>query len=125
MLFASDPIYAILRQALDTAALRQAVHTANIANADVGDFHRLEVSADASAGPAQTLEPAEALEGANELEGDWAAQQPRVVSTGESVRLDQEMALMAKDALRYQALLGAFERTTGLLDLAVHEGRGG
>ena len=41
------------------------------------------------------------------------------------VRLDQEMAQMAQNAVRFQQLIGAFERTTGLLRMAIHEGRGG
>ncbi|HEY4211201.1 MAG TPA: flagellar basal body protein [Steroidobacteraceae bacterium] len=125
----ANPIFALLSRALDTAALRQAVHSANIANADVPDFHRLEVSLDpagepASAAAADVL-PADFdarmddLDAADDLEG-----MPHVISTNDSVRLDQEMALMAKDALRYEALLGAFERTTGLLDLAIREGKG-
>ena len=100
-MFESNPVFALLSRALDAAALRQAVHTTNIANADVADFRRLEVSFDAE------------------------LQAARAVATDEAVRLDKEMALMAKDAVQYQALLGAFERSIGLLRLAARDGREG
>jgi flagellar basal body rod protein FlgB len=49
---------------------------------------------------------------------------PQVVATGDGVRLDEEMALMARNALQYQLLLGAFDGQMGLLRLAIREGRG-
>jgi flagellar basal-body rod protein FlgB len=115
--FELNPVFALLERALDAAQLRQAVHTANIANADAPDFKRLEVqfspAVDAdltSPGALADLDPS-SLEPA------------RVTTTGEAVRLDQEMALMSQDAVRYQALLAAFERTMGLLNLAARDGR--
>jgi flagellar basal-body rod protein FlgB len=97
-----NPVSALLSQALDNAALRQAVHTSNIANASVEGFRRLDVSFDTV------------------LEGVSPA---RVVNTNETVRLDREMALMAKDAVQYQALLNAADRSFGLMRLAIREGR--
>jgi flagellar basal-body rod protein FlgB len=114
-----EPIFALLARALDGAALRQAVHTANIANAGVDGFHRLSVSFDA-----ELERAASSLDAGSAVEPDPLLQ-PHVVDTGESVRLDQEMALMAKDAVKYQALIGAFDRSVGLLRLAVREGREG
>jgi flagellar basal body rod protein FlgB len=93
----SAPVFGVLSRALDVAALEQAVHTANIANAGVPGYHRLEVSFDAQVQRA----------------------------ADETVRLDKEMALMAKDAARYQTLLSAFDRTVGLLQMAIKEGREG
>lgn len=97
-----NPVSALLAHALDTAALRQAVHTSNIANASVDGFRRLDVSFDTV------------------LDGVSPA---RVVTSNETVRLDHEMALMARDAVQYQALLNAADRSFGLLRLAVREGR--
>jgi flagellar basal-body rod protein FlgB len=97
-----NPVSALLSQALDNASLRQAVHTSNIANANVEGFQRLDVSFDA------------VLEGLSP---------GHVVTTNRTVRLDSEMALMAKDAVQYQALLNAADRSFGLLRLAVREGR--
>ena len=93
----STPVFDVLSKALDVASLKQAVHTANIANAGVPNYHRLEVSFDAQVQRA----------------------------SDETVRLDKEMALMAKDAARYQTLLSAFDRTVGLLQMAIKEGREG
>jgi flagellar basal-body rod protein FlgB len=115
--FEATPIFAVLSRALDVAALRQAVHSSNLANANVEGFRRLDVSFDAQL---QSVANA-TLDAAPE--SAWSDAMPRVMTTNDSVRLDQEMALMAKDAVRYQALLGAFERTTGLLNLAIHEGK--
>jgi len=111
----STPVFGVLSQALDVAALKQAVHTANIANAGVPNYHRLEVSFDA-----QVQRAAEAEDDSEPSSG------ARVVrSADDTVRLDKEMALMAKDAVRYQTLLSAFDRTVGLLQMAIKEGREG
>jgi flagellar basal-body rod protein FlgB len=115
--FEAAPIFSLLARALDNAALRQAVHTTNIANAGSDGFQRLEVTFDAQ------LQAFSNTESAAGDESSWLTSQPRVVTTGDTVRLDQEMALMAKDAVRYQALLGAFDRTTALLRLAIREGK--
>lgn len=116
-MFEATPIFSLLARALDGAALRQAVHTTNIANAGTEGFHRLEVTFDAQLGSL-----AASTDAATEPMPSLASQ-PQVVATGDAVRLDQEMALMAKDAVRYQALLNAFGRATSLLRLAIHEGR--
>jgi flagellar basal-body rod protein FlgB len=117
----AQPVFGLLSQALDVAALKQAVHTANIANAGVPGYHRLEVSFDSQL--------QRASDEANTAAGDddsAAATGAHVVrSADETVRLDKEMALMAKDAARYQTLLSAFDRTVGLLQMAIKEGREG
>jgi flagellar basal body rod protein FlgB len=46
-----------------------------------------------------------------------------VVPTDTTVKLDEEMAAMAKNALQYQTLVGAYERMVGLMRLAIREGR--
>jgi len=115
--FEATPLLAVLSRALDDAALRQAVHTSNIANANVDGFRRLDVAFDTQL---QTMANG-SVDAARE--SAWSSSAPRVVPTNDSVRLDQEMALMAKDAVRYQALLGAFERTTGLMSLAINDGK--
>jgi flagellar basal-body rod protein FlgB len=114
-----DPIFALLARALDGAALRQAVHTANLANASVDNFRRLDVSFDTE------LERARAALDVSSLQEPDALTGPHVVQTQDTVHIDREMALMAKDAVQYQALLGVFDRSIGLLRLAVREGREG
>jgi len=110
-------VFGVLSQALDVAALKQAVHTANIANAGVPGYHHLEVSFDA-----QVQRAADESDAAD-VQSDSGAHVVR--SADETVRLDKEMALMAKDAARYQTLLSAFDRTVGLLQMAIKEGREG
>ena len=118
----ADPVLALLSRALDAATLRQTVHAANVANADTEGYRRLEVVFSAelqrlnAEGPA--LDTSQALQ--------WAQTEPEIVESAESkVRLDQEMAQMAENAVRYQALLGAIERTLGTLRFAAKEGREG
>src|SRR5688572_30520749 len=108
---APEPIFALLSRALDAAALRQAVHTANIANAEVDGFRRLDVSFDAELERLSTDPTYAAASAPSDLTT------PQVISTTDAVRLDQEMALMAKDAVQYQALINAFQRSMGLLRL--------
>jgi len=118
----ADPVLAVLSRALDTAALRQSVHVSNIANASTEGYRRLEVIAPAEIARADAGSPAMNAEEAHA----WSQLEPEVVETGdEAVRLDQEMAEMAQNAVRYQALLGAVERTLGLLRYAAKEGREG
>lgn len=116
----AQPIFALLSRALDAASLQQAVHSANIANAGVDDYNRLEVSFDS-----QLQSAGELLQGTME-DAPLELPEPRVVPAPDSeVRLDREMVLMAKDALRYEALLGAVGRTSSLLELAIKEGHEG
>jgi len=115
--FEADPVFSVLSRALDNAALQQAVHTSNIANASSDKYSRLQVVFE------NELQAAQLASFGN---GDLANALPtraRVMSTGEAVKLDQEMALMAKDAVHYQALLGAYDRSMGLLRLATREGK--
>ena len=100
-MFEANPIFSVLSKALDNASLQQAVHTSNIANASTDKYSRLDVVFD------------------NQLD----AARARVVRTGEPVKLDREMASMAKDAVHYEALLGAYERSMAMLRLATHEGK--
>jgi flagellar basal-body rod protein FlgB len=118
----ADPVIALLSRALDAATLRQTVHATNVANVDTEGYRRMEVVFSAEVerlnaeGPA--LDANEALQ--------WAQAEPEVVESAQSkVRLDQEMAQMAENAVRYQTLLGAIERTLGLLRYAAKEGREG
>jgi flagellar basal-body rod protein FlgB len=112
----TEPIFTELARALDLAVLRHSVYASNIANASTEGYQRMEVIANdaASAVAAESTGTGLALP-VGEV----------VHSAHATVRLDQEMAQMAQNALRFQELIGAFERTTGLLRLAIHEGREG
>jgi flagellar basal-body rod protein FlgB len=116
-MFAASSTTEILARAIDVCALRQAVYSANIANANVDGYRRLEVSFDA-----QALLP-DNVRSTSELSGS-ATHAEVVPAANSTVKLDEEMAAMARNALRYQALLGAYEQSNGLLKMAIHEGRG-
>lgn len=113
----TTPTFEVLSDALDRSALRQAVYSANIANAGVEGYQRMEVAFDAEVERA-TLEMAN-------MSGTSFRAEPStsVVSTNQTVKLDEEMALLARNALQYQTLLGALERELGLLRMAIKEGR--
>jgi flagellar basal-body rod protein FlgB len=116
----TEPIFAALSSALDTAALRQSVHVSNIANASVAGYEPLTVATDPLA--AQGFLP---IADAGSALGINFGGSAVVASGSEAVALDQEMAQMAQNAIRYQALVGAVERTASLLRLAIKEGREG
>lgn len=103
----TTPTLELLARAIDVTALRQGVYASNIANAGVADYRRMEVTLEQGAAPAQA--------------GFDVA--PAIVTTQSAVKLDEEMARMAKNALRYEILLGAFEKSMSTLRLAVREGR--
>jgi flagellar basal-body rod protein FlgB len=109
------PTMQLLAQAVDVSALRQAVYTANIANAGTEGYRRMEVLFD------QALQRfSMQMASRSDLP---SAQTALVVPTHEAVKLDEEMALMAQNSLRYQTLIGAFDRTVSTLRLAIREGR--
>lgn len=116
----TTPTMSLLERAVDVAALRQSVHASNIANAGVDGYSRLEVSFDNELERANLqVAQSQARVGAALQESNTA----EVVATGDAVKLDEEVAAMAKNALRYQLLLGAFERSLGSVRLAISEGR--
>jgi flagellar basal-body rod protein FlgB len=118
----ADPILALLSRALDAAALRQTVHATNVANVDTEGYRRLEVIYSAEL---QRLQAGGQAVDVNEAMA-WAEAEPEVVESSETrVRLDQEMAQMAENAVRYQALIGAIERTLSTLRYAARDGREG
>lgn len=114
----TTPTMALLERAIDVSALRQSVHASNIANAAVEGYSRLDVTFDAALTQAN-LQTASSPSSSSALPLETAA----VVATGDVVKLDEEMAAMAKNALRYQILLNAFERSVGSVRLAINEGR--
>jgi flagellar basal-body rod protein FlgB len=114
-----DPTLDLLSKAVEVAAQRHAVHASNIANANIEGYQPLQVTF----APEQTV-----VSGAMHLSADAVVkashETPRIVASADSaVKLDQEIAQMSQNALRYQALLGAFERTIDVLRSAARDGR--
>jgi flagellar basal body rod protein FlgB len=112
-LFSSNVTLDLIAGAVDLAAFRHGVHSANIANAEVPGFRRLEVAFESLMDGSVSTEP----------EGRYRV--PVAIPTDTAVRLDQEMAAMATNGLRYQALLAALQYTLSGLRNAAREGRGG
>jgi len=115
----TTPTTEFLARALDVSALRQSVHSANIANAAVPGFRRLEVRFD----PLLERVALAAAQGNSGREISAATPNATVVSTGSLVKLDEEVAAMAHNALRYQTLLTALQKGSALMRMAVREGR--
>ena len=112
----TEPVFAELSRALDRVVLKHSVYASNIANASTEGYQRLEVS---EADPVGAI-PMDS----NDVEMSMPAGEV-VHSATETVRLDQELAQMQQNALRFQSLLSAFQHTAGLLKMAIHEGREG
>lgn len=106
----NSPVAAALSKELDFCALRHQIYSANVANADAKGYQRLEVV---------RLQRVSAMESPA-----TTAPAGQVVTTSNAVKLDQEMAKLASNAMRYETLLTAYEKTAGILKLAVKEGRG-
>jgi flagellar basal-body rod protein FlgB len=117
-MFTTSATTEVLARAIDVCALRQAVYSANIANANVEGYQRLEVQFDEAA-----LQVAAAGKTSFKQDASGLTAPQVVVDANSTVKLDEEMAAMARNALRYQTLLGAYERSMGLLKMAIHEGR--
>ena len=116
---------AALSAALQLASQRQQAIATNIAHAGTVGFTPADVAfGDALAQARLELATAgsvapDTLAG---LRPDW---QPRLDAQGqpETVRLDSEAALLAGNAVHYQALVQALSRHLGLLALATGDGR--
>jgi flagellar basal body rod protein FlgB len=116
-MLSTTPTTELLARALDVSALRQSVHTANVANATVDGFRRLEVRFDREL---ERLALSSLLGGS----GLGAAKPTAtVVPTDLPVKLDEEVGLMARNALRHQTLLTALQKSSAVLRMAVREGR--
>jgi flagellar basal-body rod protein FlgB len=115
----TTPTAEFLARALDVSALRQSVYSANIANAAVPGFRRLEVRFD------HLLERValETAQGSSGREVSAATPNASVMSTDALVKLDEEVAAMAHNALRYQTLLTALQKGSALMRMAIREGR--
>lgn len=117
----TNPTIEALASAIDVSALRQSVYSANIANASVEGYRRMEVTFDDAFAKLTTQMSDMGMSGAGGAHVPTG--NAHVVSTDAAVKLDEEMGLMARNALRYQTLLGAYEKTMGLLRTAIREGR--
>jgi flagellar basal-body rod protein FlgB len=116
---------AALSAALDAAARQHAVAATNIANAASAGFVPLRLAFDEHLASARaalrergSLDPAtlETLRGLREVV-------PEAAAAGGAVRLDVEMAELARNAVHFQALTQGVARHLSILALAAADGR--
>lgn len=112
-----------LALALDAASLRQQVAAANIANVSVSGYVPQRVNFEAQLEAAR-----QSLENSGRLDGASLAQvRPRIEAESDAaagpVRLDVEVAEMARNAVQYQALLKGLSRHFAILAMAAGDGR--
>lgn len=115
---------ASLSLALDAASLRHASHVSNITHASVADYRRTLLDPQALEAVSAELARTGRVDA-----GTLAAvhlqlrQAPADATGGNGVKLDQEMAELNANTLRYQTLVNALNQHMGLLDLAVSDGK--
>jgi flagellar basal-body rod protein FlgB len=114
-------------RALDTAALRHAAYSRNVANANVPGYQPLQVSFEDQL----NLVRENVLGRNNEasVRRSLANIEPRLEqkvqddgNTSEQVRLDTEVANMMQNAVWYQSLLTALNKSNGILRTAIRGG---
>ena len=122
-MFNIDPTLELISRGLDACTLRQAVYSANVANVNTPGYRPQDVQFDA-----QLRAAAQAVRGepSDEQTAVLESVRPTVVpAAAPSVEVDQQLALMAQNAIRYDTLLNAYEKSMGLLRLAILQGKNG
>jgi flagellar basal-body rod protein FlgB len=116
---------AALSAALDTAARRQAVVAANIANVATEGYVPLRMSFDAHLVEARTVLAEKGALDMAAVESLRAELEPALDAAGQPapVQLDDEMVELARNAVQFQALTQGLSRHLGLLALAAGDGR--
>ena len=115
---------AALSAALAGASRRHALTAANIANVGTESFQPLRLSFDAQLEEARGAWREQGLKDMSLVDAlRGAATQPAEVLEEGSVRLDVEMAELARNAVQFQALVQGVSRHLSLLALAAADGR--
>lgn len=111
---------AIMRVALDGAALRHQAIAANIANAATPGYQPLKVSFESQLASAR-----QRLGGGEALQTVFADLSPSVEPTDGEARpaLDLQVADMAQNVVQYQALLKGWSKRMSILSAAINEGK--
>jgi len=117
----------LMTRALDAAAMRHTAYAKNVANVSIPDYQPLRVSFEEQL----SLIRSDVLGRGNEggAQRALANVEPRVEqnastfdSEDEKVRLDSEVANMMQNAVWYQSLLAALNKSNGILRLAIRGG---
>jgi flagellar basal-body rod protein FlgB len=131
----SDEAFLSLHKGLDAAAERQRVAAHNLANVNTPDFKRSEVSFEerlqgslagvgrlplAVTHPRHIGRQAVLAEVRHQVRRDYSSS---MRSDGNNVDIDREMAAMAANQLKYNAMTQLVNEKYGLLRYVIHEGR--
>jgi flagellar basal-body rod protein FlgB len=117
----------LMTRALDAAALRHAAYAKNVANAGIPGYQPLRVSFEdqlslvrgdiLGRGNAENVQRALA-----NIEPRVEQSEPTSESTDTKIPLDMEVANMMQNAVWYQSLLTALNKSNGILRLAIRGG---
>ena len=111
---------ALMRLALDGAALRHQALASNIANAKLPGYVPLRVPFEAALGRAR--ERLAAHEDASAVLADAAPALSEDPSAA-AASVDMQVAELAQNVLQYQALLKGWSKRVAILSTAIHEGK--
>jgi flagellar basal-body rod protein FlgB len=111
-MFSIDPTLELLGRTLDACALRQAVYSANIANADTPGYQTKDIDFE------------------NELQSQMSGSKPNVIEVsglrnkndGNNVDMDREARLLAENALRFSVASQLAHSEISTLRTAIEEG---
>lgn len=118
----------IVRLALDAAQLRHTAISNNIANANTPGYTRQKVNfEDQLVSASAALRTGSNAPGLSSLLGSISPVLAADTSTGADlqggVELEREMAELAKNVVRYEALLKGLGKEMSILSIAINEGR--
>ncbi|MCR4400739.1 MAG: flagellar basal body rod protein FlgB [Syntrophomonadaceae bacterium] len=129
-----NPTVDLMERALDGASLRQKVIAHNLANVETPGFKALQVSFEEQLRRARgTVGGQLRTSHARHLQIGGTASAPPVITEqagasmrndGNSVDIDREMALLAKNQVYYDAMVSGVNQEFRLLRLAITGGRG-
>jgi flagellar basal-body rod protein FlgB len=112
---------AMLKMALDGAALRHQAIAANIANATTPGYQPVQVSFEAQL--EQLRQRLEAGEPPLRAQADLAPNIESRGAPGDTVAVDLEAAQLAQNVVHYEALIKGLNKRMSILAAAINEGK--
>lgn len=112
---------AVMKLAMDGAALRHQALAANIANAQTPGYAPLKVSFEGELGRAR--ERLAAGENAAAVLADAAPEMTEGDATAGMPPVDMQVAELAQNVVQYQALLKGWSKRMAILSIAINEGK--
>lgn len=112
---------AVMKLALDGAALRHQALASNIANAQTPGYTPLKVSFESELGRAR--ERLAAGEDPGTVLADALPQMTEEEAGAGALPVDMQVAQLAQNVVQYQALLKGWSKRTAILSAAINEGK--